>query len=92
MNEPGTFIMIHPVRRCFWFPHPLACVGNQGGFPLLWRRRTVAHRYYVRGVECDLRGEPIDAATEPSGTEIAQREADEAAGDNDPRDRVWGAK
>lgn len=29
--------------------------------------------------------------TEPSGMEIAQREADEAAGDADPRDTVWGA-
>lgn len=29
---------------------------------------------------------------EPSGMEIAQREADEAAGDADPRDRVQGAK
>jgi hypothetical protein len=29
--------------------------------------------------------------TEPSAMEIAQREADEAAGDNDPRDRVWGS-
>lgn len=28
---------------------------------------------------------------EPSGMEIAQREADEAAGDADPRERVWGA-
>lgn len=28
---------------------------------------------------------------EPSGMDIAQREAEEAAGDADPRDRVWGA-
>lgn len=33
----------------------------------------------------------FSAACEPSGMEIAQREADEAAGENDPRDRVWGA-
>lgn len=28
----------------------------------------------------------------PSGMEMAQREADEAAGDNDPRDNVLGVK
>jgi hypothetical protein len=30
------------------------------------------------------------SAPEPSGMDIAQREADEAAGDADPRDRVCG--
>lgn len=35
---------------------------------------------------------PRPCAGEPSGMEIAQREADEAAGDQDPRDRVWGMR
>ena len=41
--------------------------------------------------KCDECGITKETATEPSGMEIAQREADEAAGDADPRDRVWGA-
>lgn len=32
-----------------------------------------------------------ETTAEPTGMEIAQREADEAASDNDPRDQVWGA-
>jgi hypothetical protein len=44
-------------------------------------------RLTALGVECVV----TPKETEPSGMDIAQQEADEAAGDNDPRDRVWGS-
>lgn len=54
MIEPGTLIQILPVTRRFWYPDPLA-------EPLLWRKRVVSYRYFVRGVECDRTGEPLTA-------------------------------
>lgn len=57
--EPGTVLHIEPVMRRFWWPHPLACIGNQGGVPCLWRNRPVSYRYFVNGVECDSTGTPL---------------------------------
>jgi hypothetical protein len=42
--EPGTFMQIEPIYHRFWWPDPLA-------YPLLWRKRVVAYRYFIEGCE-----------------------------------------
>jgi len=42
-------LQITPIKKRFWWPHPYA---REAG--LLWRKLTLAYRYYVDGKEVSL--------------------------------------